>query len=182
MDGPDSGTAAGPGPGGPQGNDRGGAVRPGPGQSEIVETGPGAGLASLHEVSEKRHFLRRGWVEMGQKLLDLHIGFESADPYPLERHDRKDVDPKRAILRADKERGTITLDERTTLAGIPERHGSTGWGTAPPWSGCWTSTRRGSPGTRPSGRSSTTTAFPTTRSGSSTCCAGSAPSAWRPWR
>ena len=58
---------------------------------------------------------------MGQKLLDLHIGFESAAPYPLERHDRKDVDPKRAILRADKSSGTITLDERTTLAGIPER-------------------------------------------------------------
>ena len=61
------------------------------------------------------------WAEMGQKLLDLHIGFESADQYPLERHDRKDVDPKRAILRADKERGTITLDERTTLAGVPEK-------------------------------------------------------------
>ena len=61
------------------------------------------------------------WAEMGQKLLDLHIGFESAEPYPLERHDREGVDPKRAILRADKSRGTITLDERTTLAGIPER-------------------------------------------------------------
>ena len=31
----------------------------------------------------------------------------------------KDVDPKRAILGADKSKGTITLDERTTLAGIP---------------------------------------------------------------
>ena len=61
------------------------------------------------------------WVEMGQKLLDLHIGFESAEPYPLERHDREGVDPKRAILRADKSRGTITLDERTTLAGVPEK-------------------------------------------------------------
>ncbi len=61
------------------------------------------------------------WAGMGQRLLDLHIGFESADPYPLERHDRKDVDPTRAILRADKERGTITLDERTTLAGVPEK-------------------------------------------------------------
>ena len=59
------------------------------------------------------------WVEMGQKLLDLHTGFESADPYPLERHDREGVDPKRAMLRADKSGGTITLDERTTLAGIP---------------------------------------------------------------
>ena len=61
------------------------------------------------------------WTEMGQKLLDLHIGFESAEPYPLERHDREGVDPRRAILRADKERGTITLDERTTLSGVPAR-------------------------------------------------------------
>ena len=61
------------------------------------------------------------WAEMGQRLLDLHIGFESAEPYPLERHDNKGVDPKRAILRADRERGTITLDERTTLSGVPER-------------------------------------------------------------
>ena len=59
------------------------------------------------------------WVEMGQKLLDLHVGFETAEPYLLERHDRQDVDPKRAILRADKSKGTITLDERTTLTGIP---------------------------------------------------------------
>ena len=59
------------------------------------------------------------WAEMGQRLLDLHIGFESAEPYPLERHDRENVDPKRAMLRADKSGGTITLDERTTLAGIP---------------------------------------------------------------
>ena len=61
------------------------------------------------------------WTEMGQKLLDLHIGFESAEPYPLERHDRENVDPKRAILGADKSKGTITLDERTTLAGVPEK-------------------------------------------------------------
>ena len=61
------------------------------------------------------------WAEMGQKLLDLHTGFESAEPYPLERHDWEGVDPKRAILQADKSGGTITLDERTTLAGIPER-------------------------------------------------------------
>ena len=61
------------------------------------------------------------WAEMGQRLLDLHIGFESAETYPLERYDREAVDPTRAILRADKERGTITLDERTTLVGIPDQ-------------------------------------------------------------
>ena len=58
LDGPDSGTAAGPGPGGPRRHDRDCAVRPGTGQSEIVETDTRSGLASLHEVSEKRHFLR----------------------------------------------------------------------------------------------------------------------------
>ena len=45
------------------------------------------------------------WAEMVQQLLDLHIGFESAEPYPLERHDREGVDPKRAMLRADKSGG-----------------------------------------------------------------------------
>ena len=61
------------------------------------------------------------WAKMGQKLLDLHMGFESAEPYLLERHDREDAVPTRAILRADKSRGTITLDERTTLSGVPEK-------------------------------------------------------------
>ena len=61
------------------------------------------------------------WAEMGQRLLDLHIGFESAEPYPPERHDREDAVPTRAILRADKSRGAITLDERTTLSGVPEK-------------------------------------------------------------
>ena len=61
------------------------------------------------------------WAEIGQRLLDLHIGFESVEPYPLERLDREGIKPKRAILRADKERGAITLDERTTLAGVPAK-------------------------------------------------------------
>ena len=60
------------------------------------------------------------WAEMGQKLLDLHIGFETVEPYPLERHHREGVDPRRAILRADRDKGTITLDESTTLSGVPE--------------------------------------------------------------
>ncbi len=64
------------------------------------------------------------WANMGQKLLDLHINFESAEPYPLERHDKAPVGsgaeptPK-ARLRADKERGVITLDDQTTLSGVP---------------------------------------------------------------
>ena len=150
------------------------------------------------------------WARMGQELLDLHLGFETADPYPLERLDSISAHPEpveghepshpahpepaeghgpshpahpepvaghgpsrpahpepvegpdhshsahpepveghgpsppahpepvegpdhshpthpepvegrppRAILRADKERGVITLDEHTTLTGVP---------------------------------------------------------------
>ena len=64
-----------------------------------------------------------GWARMGQQLLDLHIGFETAEPYALKR---LNTAPKRArdsaprtILRADKARGAIVLDDATTLTGVP---------------------------------------------------------------
>ena len=59
------------------------------------------------------------WAMMGQKLLDLHTGFESAEPYPLERVDL----PKRnnkTILKADEKLGAIIIDSSTTLTGIPD--------------------------------------------------------------
>ena len=59
------------------------------------------------------------FVRLGRELLDLHLGFETVEPYPLERRDKDGARPGRAILRADKERGIITLDEQTTLAGVP---------------------------------------------------------------
>ena len=55
---------------------------------------------------------------MGQELLDLHIGFESAEPYPLERND-KSGDSKKVRLKPDRERGSIVLDDKTTLTGVP---------------------------------------------------------------
>ena len=47
---------------------------------------------------------------MGQELLDLHIGFERMEPFGLERRD-VNRDAGKARLRADKERGVISLDE-----------------------------------------------------------------------
>ena len=58
------------------------------------------------------------WAKMGRKLLELHLGFESIAPHPLERVEGEGA-PGRALLRADKERGLIRIDERTTLAGAP---------------------------------------------------------------
>ena len=64
------------------------------------------------------------WARMGRELLDLHLGFETAEPYPLERVEAgPSTGSGRAVkvlLRADKERGEIRLDEQTTLAGVPE--------------------------------------------------------------
>ena len=59
------------------------------------------------------------WVRMGRELLDLHLGFETIEPYPLERVEQSGPAGK-PILRADKEKGAIVLDAKTTLTGIPE--------------------------------------------------------------
>ena len=60
------------------------------------------------------------WVQMGRELLDLHLGFAAAEPYPLERQDRDGGGgPGRTLLRADREGGRIILDSQTTLAGVP---------------------------------------------------------------
>ena len=61
------------------------------------------------------------WAEMGQRLLDLHIGFESTGPFPLERQDRDGAAPGRVLMRADKEKGVIALDGQTTLTGVPAK-------------------------------------------------------------
>ena len=61
----------------------------------------------------------RTWAEIGQSLLDLHIGFESAELHPLHRRDAK-AKAGKPRLRADKERGQIILDGQTTLEGVPK--------------------------------------------------------------
>ena len=59
------------------------------------------------------------WKRLGQELLDLHINFESAEPYGLERIEKSGPAGK-PVLRPDKARGTITLDAKTTLTGVPD--------------------------------------------------------------
>ena len=83
-----------------------------------------------YEIDLRREFPRvyfqedfNWWAGKGRELLDLHIGFETAEPWPLER---REVGPStgsgraaRVILRADREKGIIQLDDRTALAGVP---------------------------------------------------------------
>ena len=65
------------------------------------------------------------WVEWGEKLMKLHIGYETVEPWPLERVDVPDEKSRkaglapRAMLRANKDTGNIQLDSETRLIGIP---------------------------------------------------------------
>ncbi len=60
------------------------------------------------------------WAEWGKHLMELHIGYETVEPWPLERHDLPsgEATPK-PILKAEKANGTIRLDSATTLLGVP---------------------------------------------------------------
>ena len=62
------------------------------------------------------------WLDAGRELLDLHLNFATVEPYPLERRDNEKAPAGggKVILKADKEKGLLRLDERTTLAGVPE--------------------------------------------------------------
>ena len=64
------------------------------------------------------------WKRMGEELMDLHIGFETVPHCALkrvEKHLEASVEgtTAKAILRADKERGIIRVDDQTTLEGVP---------------------------------------------------------------
>jgi predicted helicase len=65
------------------------------------------------------------WVGFGEKLMALHIGYETVEPWPLERVDAIDEKSRKAgltpkvLLKADKENGYIQLDSETQLAGVP---------------------------------------------------------------
>ena len=108
-----------------------------------------------YEINLKREFPRlpfyenfRQWAALGRALMDLHLTYEQAPPFPLERQDRdnqQDAELGRAELplrpaaqqrrpteqppdtkptlkprlKAVKETGTIEIDATTTLHGIP---------------------------------------------------------------
>jgi predicted helicase len=68
------------------------------------------------------------WAAWGKELMDLHLNYESAKPYGLQRQEIF-IDPKAGVdlqtfekgkLKADKEAGVIEIDAYTTLSGIPE--------------------------------------------------------------
>jgi predicted helicase len=61
------------------------------------------------------------WVAQGKALMGLHLNYEAIEPYPLQRTEKalKSGSLNKAKLKADKEQGIITLDEMTSLLGVP---------------------------------------------------------------
>ncbi len=60
------------------------------------------------------------WAARGRELMNLHISFETVEPYPLERRDIPNVRTPQPKLKADKDSGAIIIDTATTLYGVPK--------------------------------------------------------------
>jgi predicted helicase len=60
------------------------------------------------------------WAKWGKQLMDLHIGYEKAEPFALERKEIETKPEPKAKLKVIKESGVIVLDENTELHGIPK--------------------------------------------------------------
>lgn len=65
------------------------------------------------------------WVFWGQQLLDLHLHYEDIEPARLRRVELAKPKAKRIgnapmVLKADQRSGTIVIDERTSLVGVPD--------------------------------------------------------------
>jgi predicted helicase len=65
------------------------------------------------------------WADQGRALMDLHISYETVEPWPLQRIDVPDTKARAAgqapkcILKSESDAGRIVVDGETTLAGVP---------------------------------------------------------------
>jgi len=59
------------------------------------------------------------WANWGEQLMSLHMNFEMAKPYELQRNEILSKENPKVKLTALKDMGVILLDENTELRGIP---------------------------------------------------------------
>jgi len=78
-----------------------------------------------YELNLKRNFPRipfyedfAQWSAWGKHLMDLHINYETVEPFDLKEITFNNIEKPKPKLKADKETGTIILDDATTLTGI----------------------------------------------------------------
>ena len=79
-----------------------------------------------YELNLKREFPRlpfyedfHQWAAWGKALMDLHLNYETIEPYGLKRVEIATKDSPKAKLKADKPNGVIILDDNTQLTGVP---------------------------------------------------------------
>jgi predicted helicase len=79
-----------------------------------------------YELNLKREFPRipfysdfKKWSDWGKTLMDLHINYETLKPFGLREISAKEIENPKCKLKADKEAGTIILNDETTLTGVP---------------------------------------------------------------
>lgn len=65
------------------------------------------------------------WADWGRQLMDLHIGYEQVEPWPVQRTDTPDTKARAAglhpkcMLKSAPETGRIVIDSETVLGNIP---------------------------------------------------------------
>jgi len=80
-----------------------------------------------YELNLKREFPRLPfyddfylWAKWGAELMDLHIGYETVEPYKLRIvNSGLKIEKPKPKLKADKTVGVIVLDDETRLEGVP---------------------------------------------------------------
>ncbi|BBC23928.1 helicase domain protein [Pseudanabaena sp. ABRG5-3] len=79
-----------------------------------------------YELNLKREFPRlpfyedfHQWASWGKALMDLHLNYETIEPYGLQRVEIATKDIPKAKLKADKTNGVISLDDNTQLTDVP---------------------------------------------------------------
>lgn len=79
-----------------------------------------------YELNLKREFPRipyyndfTKWRNWGETLMNLHINYETVQPFALKEATVEGIEKPKAKLKADKDTGIIILDEATMLTGIP---------------------------------------------------------------
>ncbi|GHV03207.1 hypothetical protein AGMMS50229_01670 [Campylobacterota bacterium] len=80
-----------------------------------------------YELNLKREFPRipfyddfYKWSKWGEKLMDLHINYETVEPFALRTIEAPEIKSLPKVkLKANKEAGAIAIDENTTLSAIP---------------------------------------------------------------
>ncbi|MGB3189487.1 MAG: type ISP restriction/modification enzyme [Limnoraphis sp.] len=81
---------------------------------------------SKYELNLKREFPRlpfypnfHQWVNWGKALMNLHLNYETIEPYGLTRSELKSIATPKPKLKADKTKGVIILDDNTQLTDVP---------------------------------------------------------------